>query len=58
MTLTERDVMVKAREKYMRQPVNYGPERGGDHLVDIVEQDAFEAGFEAALKWMRSSPTT
>lgn len=58
MTLTERDVMFEAREKYMRQPVNYGPERGGDHLVDMVEQDAFEAGFEAALKWVRSSPTT
>lgn len=58
MTLTERDVMFEAREKYMRQPVNYGPEREGDHLVDMVEQDAFEAGFEAALKWLRSSPTT
>ena len=56
MTLTERDGMFEAREKYMRQPVNYGPERG-DHLVDMVEQDAFEAGFEAALKWVRSSST-
>lgn len=58
MTLKECDVMFEAREKYMRQPVNYGPERGDDHLVDIVEHDAFEAGFEAALKWLRSSPTT
>lgn len=58
MTLTERDVMFEAREEYMRQPVNYGPERGGDHPVDMVGQDAFEAGFEAALKWVRSSSTT
>lgn len=58
MTLTERDVMFEVREEYMRRPVNYGPERGDDHLVDMVEQDAFEAGFEAALKWVRSSPAT
>mgnify|MGYP000859898090 FL=1 len=57
MTLTKCDGMFEAREKYMRQPVNYGPENGDDHLVDMVEQDAFEAGFEAALKWVRSSST-
>ena len=53
MNITDNEIKVtreSATMKYLSIPVNFGP---NDHATQVAEQDAFEAGFNAAIEWIR-----
>lgn len=53
MNITDSEIKAarkNATVEYLSVPVNFG---SNDYATQVAEQDAFEAGFDAAIEWIR-----